>query len=382
VAFEAVSIEGVRVFETEESRRNKQRQFRGGVPLVTEGTVLALDLGSPSRYVVTPGPIPPEESAVTALCLVPGRSLYGLTTGRRAHLFCVPRTMEAAPIAPLEGGTAGRALVRSHGETLIGAVHEPGKGSRLFAYNAGGDMVSYYSYIAPPVGKVEMLGAPLPGEEIVTLVAPGAAGVVYGLTADAVLFGYDARRRRVLFRTRVAPEAVSPVLADDGQGRLCGVGPEGYLYRFDPATRRAVYLDARVPAQRGRHYVAGANQLLAAQDGWMYGGTRGDGYLFGFAPASGELVNLGKPLDGDLTGLVRGRGRRLYGIAGNDVQHLFTFDLGARSFCDLGVVSGWVPAQWSATAFGAIAVGDFGEVYLGVRERLGHVMVYFPPVPA
>jgi hypothetical protein len=62
------------------------------------------------------------------------------------------------------------------------------------------------------------------------------------------------------------------------------------------------------------------------------------------------------------------------------MARLFCFDPVARGFEDLGVLNTFIPVQWAPHAIGALCTGLYGEVYLGERDSISHLFVYYPPV--
>ena len=111
----------------------------------------------------------------------------------------------------------------------------------------------------------------------------------------------------------------------------------------------------------------------------IYGGTRGDGFLFRFHPASGELISLGKPLNQlHIRCLTVAKDGRIYGIAGNHGCHLFRYDPGKGDLRDLGVLHAVSRRHWHGYEFDAAVTAESGKVYLGENDRISHLFVYSP----
>jgi hypothetical protein len=115
----------------------------------------------------------------------------------------------------------------------------------------------------------------------------------------------------------------------------------------------------------------------------VYGGTGVDGYLFRYDPASGAIINLGKPnRQSCIRALAEGHDGLIYGIVEEPkgMAHLFSFDSQGRGFSDLGVIGTNTPESWFAHSIGSMSVGPFGEICLGETDSISHLFIYYPPV--
>jgi len=110
------------------------------------------------------------------------------------------------------------------------------------------------------------------------------------------------------------------------------------------------------------------HSMVLAPDGNVYIAVWGPiGYLLRYSPETREMTNLGRPLDGDgtMTQIVAGDNGKLYG-GGFPSGRVFSFDLATEEFEDLGVaIEGEQYARSLAYSPGRLFVGSEG-----VRARM------------
>ena len=225
---------------------------------------------------------------------------------------------------------------------------------------------------------------------------------IAGRVADAVsagdgsvLYGVAEPGGELLRLEAATAEAAVLAKLDEEQrfGRRIALGPDGRLwgtrgmariFRCDTHTG-ALEDVAVIPAAAGRaqhtQASAWAADPVAAR---LYGGTTPDGFLFRLDPHTGRAVGLGKPTRlGPVNCLTVGNDGRLFGACGlgEDIGHLFCHDPDAGSLRDLGIAVSAITARQYGYHFQCMATGRDGEIYLGQHERVGHLWVYFPPVP-
>jgi hypothetical protein len=348
-------------------------------PFVTEGAVYCFGL---REYLVEPS-IPRGETAIGALLALDSATVFGLTAGARPHLFYFHPGFGVAHVGPLgDSPSTGGALLSLGGHTILGGWWGP-EGGALFRHNTSAEEAQGMEQFRGAKGTVEPIALPAGAGGIAALAGPGPDGTAYGLTQpDGGVLAINAGQATAEVVARVADAA--PVLVMLPDGDLLGAGAEGRLWRYAPVTGSLSLLDAQAPCQMGKRYVAGVQSLLAADDGLVYGGTSTDGYLFSFDPATGAVVNLGKPnRQSNIRALVQGHDGMVFGLVEEPqgVAHLFRFDPEARSFTDLGVLGAAFPECWTAHSLGAMAVGPNGEVYIGETDAISHLFIYYPPIP-
>ena len=94
----AVSIVGVATFDNRKEYEAQRREMTVLSHSILSGAVHAYGLAYPA-----PGVLPVDEAAVTALTVGPEGALYGVTSGKRAHLFWMPRPLMFGPLGVIEG---------------------------------------------------------------------------------------------------------------------------------------------------------------------------------------------------------------------------------------------------------------------------------------
>ena len=252
------------------------------------------------------------------------------------------------------------------------------------------------------------LGTPVPGEGIFAVASGPRSGVVYGITyPSGKFFVFEPGTRQTKILQETAPSrAVVRSLEDyalhprdylsrrlicDRDGRVYGSLPPNKLFRFDPQRQALEVLRAQLPAVWGRSPLGRVDAWAMAPDGTLYGGNGGDGQVFRLDPASGRVVNLGKPaMMPRIAGLAFGKDGVLYGVAGAapGYAHLFSHDP-SRGFVDLGNPRFTMSAPgieqgiaWRGFQIGTVAASEDGRyIVLGEHEALSQLMVFESGVP-
>lgn len=344
---------------------------------VTEGSVYAFPLQEDQAAPA----IPPGESALRALAPMDEGIVYGLTSGRRGHLCYYHPAFGVVHVGTLgEGEVGGGAMVRSGPQEISGGWWAEGGGG-LFRHGTAQELSVGSEQHRGSVTPIEFLPLPLEGEGVAAMVQEPEDDVTYALTRPGgylISLAAGAEAAEVVGQV----ETAAPVLVALPGGRLLGAAEEGQLWAYDPAERSLGVLGAYAPCQKGKRYAAGVQSLLVTGAGEVYGGTSTDGYLFRYDPETGEVVNLGKPnRQSNIVALVEGYDERLYGLANEPeaLAHLFRFDPVLRGFADLGVLSSTYLAYWMLHQAGCMAVGAYGEIFIGETEPVSHLFIYYPP---
>lgn len=247
------------------------------------------------------------------------------------------------------------------------------------------------------------LGTPIPGEGIFALTADPARDVVYGLSHPSGKFWRVeiANRRTKVWSDTVpdermlftysqfalkAEDYLSRRLVVDASGRVYGSRPVNRLFRFDPETQTIEAMNNELPGHSDRRVLGRADAWAVGPDGGIYGGNAGEGQLFRLDPATGALVNLGKPtLLPRMKGLAFGRDGKLYGIAGGTpgYSRVFRYDTGG-GFADLGIARFEMVGEemprgifWRGFQLVSLAASeDARYVVMGDAEALSQLMVF------
>ncbi len=364
---------------TQPSEPDKFRFFyEKAAPWVNRGTVY----GFPMREEMNEPTIVEGECAIGALTALDTGAVFGITTGRRPHAFYYHSSFYVVDLGVLSDAPAeGATIVRTHGDVVVGGWR--GARGGLFRHDAarefGTGQEDFYSKREPVVQ------IPLPDrrEGVLALAYDAAEEGVFGLTTRGRVFSLRdrAKRPQIVATAKDATPAATLVRLPDG--RFLGACEEGRLWQWRPGDREIELLAALAPCEKGKRYVAGVQTLLAASNGLVYGGTSTDGFFFSFDPASGRVVNLGKPQrQSFIRALTEGHEGLIYGVVQEPqgLARLFTYDPQTGGFEDLGLLSTFITAQWTPHAIGAMCTGRNGEIFLGESDNISHFFVYYPPV--
>jgi len=348
-------------------------------PFVSEGAVYCFGL---REHLAEPS-IPRGESALSALLALPSGTVYGLATGERAHLLYFHPAFGVTHVGPVsERPARGGALLHLGGHRIIGGWWGP-EGGGLFRHETAAEEAQGLEQFRGARSAVQPIRLPAGVGGIAGLAGPTAEGVAYGLTLpDGHLIRTAGEPLKARVLARVAEAAPVLVLLPDGT--LLGAFAEGRLWRYSPAEARLEALAAHAPCQKGKRYLAGVHSLIVGRRGLVYGGTSVDGYLFSYDPASGAVVNLGKPnRQSNVRALAEGHDGAVFGVAEEPqgMARLFRYDPDGRGFTDLGLLSAAFPECWTAHSLGSLAVGPSGELYLGETDAISHLFIYYPPLP-
>ncbi len=371
---------------------------------VTEGHLEVRALG-PKEFVK---PIPPGESAITALAVAADGWLYGATSGARAHLFFYNPSPDADAVADIgvvaENATIPTLEFRAD-HTLVGVANANGQ-AQFFTYKSCAVLLAekdftglgvreifdfpaedqlFFSTIDPchSAGQIDLLGEPLPFPvaDFKLLDEGHEAVVINESSGELVRLSLVTGQLRRL--GRLDPNGnFSPRLTTDRQGRIYGAGLYGRLFRYDPCAGILEPLEATAPSLRGHQLYNRVTAWLPENaSGVIYGGTI-DGILFRYLPAENRLVCLGKPTaETNVCALARA-GHRVYALLGlpDDCAHLACYDEETGELRDLGCLLARSERPWNGYSFAAMATGRHGVVFMGENDRISQLFLFFPPV--
>ena len=308
--------------------------------------------------------VPYGESSVRAMLQLPAGDLLVATVGRRSHLVRIdPKTESCRDLGPLPDGEfpcyGGLALGKD-GTTVLGTTSD---NEAVFRFKAEPKGALYRVLIGADkdTARLEKLATPFPEDGLYCMAMHPEGSAIYGLSfPGGKLFSVDLKPASVRDYGPVAKNARPSHYALDGRyagrartwtyiplgraivfdksGTLHG-SAEAKLFRLGPEAPKPVFHDGPLPIpgadgfysglHKGAHGELVVDALVAAADGNLYGGTR-RGYLFCLDPATGKVVNLGKPLrQGRIRALCWSKGS-LYGIGGEERgrSHLFRYRVG------------------------------------------------------
>ncbi len=347
--------------------------------------------------------LPIDRNAVTSLVVSGDYAIGGTTAkdGLTPFLFAVSlsrkkleRVLDLETIVPgqqavLSGFGRGR-----NGGLFTGTMSRTGAA-------AGGHLIQ--------VGLTERgleahdLGTPVAGEGIFALAADPSRDVVYGLSHPSGKFwrvevanrrtkvwrdpAPDERMRSTYSQFALKPEDyLSRRLVVDPSGRVYGSRPVNKLFRFDPETQTIETIQNELPGHPDRRVLSRADSWAIGPDGRIYGGNAGEGQLFRLDPATGAIINLGKPtLLPRMKGLAFAHNGTLYGIVGGapGYSRVFQYDP-AGGFTDLGIARFEMVGEnmprglfWRGFQLVSLAASDDGRYFvMGDAEALSQLMVF------
>jgi hypothetical protein len=276
--------------------------------------------------------IPANERGILCLALGSNGRLYGGTTGRAAHLFVYDQAKDSVrSVARLDGGVGfAHALIAMPDGSWIGGTQADPTG---IAVTTDPKAIGHlYRFVVADNGpaKVNDLGAPVPGQGIYTLAyLPTSKAIVGNTWPDGHFFSYDPVAGRFKDYGAIAgyhtyempehaqdlnrgtkegihyPRQVSRAIAVGPDGNAYTGGADGFLFRYNAATRKLEKLKQRLPAGAGREPWASLDACTTLGNTGRYslGGTS-DGYLVKIdweakdrgAMVPPQLLSLGKPL--------------------------------------------------------------------------------------
>lgn len=335
--------------------------------------------------------VPPGEDQIADLDFA-GTTLYGVTTGRRSHLFCFRlqqqnRFTENYDVHPWDLGivddavtTQAELFLDPARARLIVATYSQG-GFTLRAYLPGSERQRYRGayHSLPHWPPVQWDATPFrllhhaKGMDVKGAVFLPASGVLLWSTAlgELLAFGVGGEEtvRRLLFAL--------------GPSRLIGLGDDGF-----------VALPERGPGVRFRLSSAGelekVSEVADLPAGVVCGAAEPSGGTLALGTQDGrvEVVSL-QPAGGRQTHALRNRwpvralawhpNGRVYGYYGSDdgIGEAFVVEVGGKAIRHLGILQvSSQPRFWMAHRCDAIAVGPNGEVCFGEHDRISHLFTF------
>lgn len=349
-------------------------------------------------------PIPPGECAITALVGHPNGHIYGGTGGKRPHLFYynpAPDADGCADIGALapDGEVAAMAVLAS-GRIMAAVNRADGKGE-LYLYspceivlrdadfNGMGvreifDLPAedqlFFSTIDPchSSGKIERIPSPV-AEEIADLAELDGKIVLLG-KKSGTLYRFVPGETEAEKTGRLDPNGNFSFKLVRCGNAVYAAGLYGRLFKYS-SEKGLEALPVTAPSLKGRELYNKVTAWAVAAEGLLYGGTV-DGIIFSYDPESGEKRTFGKATDQCNVCAMSISGNKVYALVGNpgDCCHLTVFDPATRDLLDLGALLARSERPWNGYCFSSMATGNNGIVYMGEKDRISHLFMYFPPV--
>ncbi|MBN1348442.1 hypothetical protein JXJ21_03470 [candidate division KSB1 bacterium] len=361
--------------------QNLERYHHRG--FVSEGTMVALPLCFPGMTT----PIPPDESAITALEIDDKWRIYGGTSGRQAHLFCAFTrgvTGMVHDLGPIPEATSCSSVMIGNDFTVYAAAsgadagwivaHAPEK----IPY----DCLQEWGFYRTPYQKI---AEPVPGEAIAHAVYAAAENAIYGISAKTgTLFEVALDAKAVTLHPKVDPVHKFGTRLLLYRNLLLGTNFDGKIWQFDLDTKFFRQTDLMLPCAAGRQFHNQVQTWVVDERGEIiYGSSTTDGFLFAYNPIENTVRSLGKPaVSRAINCLAVTQDGRLFGITGqpDEISHLFCYDPDSHEFKDLGVPVSVFNERAYGYHFQSAVTGKDGEIIFGQAERVSNLWLYFPAI--
>lgn len=392
-------------FEVHQRRRADKLDYflptrEENLAFVTRGTVVVRELGDLGKV----PRIPRGEQAITALAKGYDGMIFGATSGRRSHLFLytsITRWLMPVNVVGGSGETRCRCMEADpEGRLILGTAGDgtAGVDGALYRYDATACKGAFMELIDRDRGEyedltmpleeratvIEKLAVPAPGEGIHAMTLDAEGKTVYGLTVPSgKFFVHDLASGETNVLASVNDRNVSRCLIRDFNGNVWFSGKQGFLMRYSPESGAIEKTGLKIPIGKGREYLNRLSAAVITKEGVIYGGTSADGLIFRLNPETNELINLGKAAsENRVRALTIGKDGVVWGVSGEEgeMNHLFSHDPKNGNMRDLGIVRAKTPKTWTVHQIDAMITGDDGEIYLGERDAISHLITYFPPI--
>ena len=240
----SVTVDGLSISDEEEWRKFRQETKLRKKVFVTEGSVIARDLGWSGKYPL----IPAGKSSISALNLWKDRVIYGSTSGYRSHLFMFDPSpdregplnsiVDLGVVAEDESGVICQSLaIASDDKVYLGTHFKDARDGHIYVHDPKSETFDLFVQFMIPSRifqkeQIVDLGVPIPGEGIYTLVACPPDGyheqkvLLCGIsTPSGFLFVFDVGEGSIVFKR--ADHKKIFAASSGGHARRC------YLWLWD-----------------------------------------------------------------------------------------------------------------------------------------------------
>jgi hypothetical protein len=345
---------------------------------VEEGRFAALPLAIPGETL----PIPEDESAITAMAEnLDGSLLYGATSGEKCHIFI--SASKGTKNGILDLGVVENALDipaivcldRNKKEAYPHYIYDQvvfaanfGLGAALYNFKSTfpGDTFQEPSFILPEFSQAVFLE----NVRIFDVVKTTFFNVIFCLTDKGVLkFDCATNTISTVFEADLTniPIKAFAVISNE-TAYFTGNKHKMIKINLTNGTCKETAISTSMQ-EPGCGYCVIAGKII-------------------YARQSGELVQLdteretteiiGSTMLPDVQCMSALPDGRIYGICGQGIGYFFKFDLHSRTVNDMGAIAAALGTKRYGFEFSRMLTGRNGEVYLGEKDRGGHLWIYFP----
>jgi len=340
-------------------------------PSIQSGRVYGVGLAWPP-----PQTLPPDEAAITSLAVSDNGEVWGATSGKQAHLFWMPGTLQASDVGPIPGtqNVADGLVIDTNG-ILYGAGRDVG--GQLFSCDTQAGVLTIYINVPD---EIRSYGPVFEDDRVACLTISQDGKTLAGVADQSGrLFVHEIETGERVVVEPPEESGCARVLTAAADGYFYGALADGELYRLS-ADGEVARLGIR-PAGGGEDGdEVSPTALICAANGGLLAGT-GSGHLLRYRVQAGECVDHGRacPIP-RLHSLVELRDGRVFGAVGGeeDLAHLVCYSPETDQWQDLGMLECHGHFPWTAHEIGPLAVGPTGEIFAGEKGRFGHLFIYHP----
>lgn len=345
---------------------------KNAFPYIEQGQLQIREL---NFYDVSPA-IPASECSIKSLVWGNNEKVYGITSGRKSHLFAYdpyPINDHVIDLATLDSTECCKTMLCDKSGIIYVATKDTGE---IFSYDPQKDYSIFWTYKTNGIVKV---ASPVKGQGILTLCDKIISDKILGLSLDGKLFSTDIRTKKTRILCEVESDHLSEALVAV-ENKIYGAVCNGNLFEYDLDRNNLKVLNKKIPCGKGRDFQNQWTTAVCTSQGKIYGGTS-EGNFFKFDPDALKLVNMGKPvMDINIRCLTRFVDGRIFGMAGapGRIAHMFCYTPEDGSMNDLGIPAVNFPKPWVGYEFDAILTNPKGAIYLGESGRISHLFIYSP----
>lgn len=348
---------------------------------VREGTMVAMPMGFPH----VGEPIARGENAITALATAPNHVVYGLTSGRRTHVFCAmlhAATGFVHDLGIIEEATEGVAIGLGADGLVYALVNSAQQGwvVRLPQATVPYDSLQEWVLAREPI---ELSITPPQALPFATGLIDRAGRAAYAVLNDGRLLRMDLSDGSTREIAQTADfERTGRALAEDDRGVIYGTGFLGRIWQYDPTTDTFEQWAESIACGAGRaSYNRASSLAFDPVRRVLYAASEADGTLSAIDLQPRRVRSLGQ-VDSmqPVYALTTTTDGRVYGITGDadNTGRMFVYDPAGPQLRELGLCASVLGARVYGFTFRSATQWRDGAMIFGEADAVSHVWVYFP----
>ncbi len=362
--------------ESPEIRKLRLERQYLSQPFITEGSVFCFSL---LDQIKGPSIMVNDYKIADLVVYRKNGVLYGATSGDENHLFFMDKKKMIVDVGIVEAKTINSGSMSiGYDSMLYFAATDADNNTIILKHDLDTDYTDQYPLNYS--GDIEETGLVIEKDMVVGAVSNSWDKNIYFLTANGKIYQFDISKK-IIHEIFELESGFSKSICADGSGNLFMVLSGGILSRLNVNDRKLAKSTSRVPSQKGREYLAGAEKIVY-ENGKIYGCTSQDSYLFSYVVESDKVFNFGKPDDNyDIRSFIVEKDGRIYGVTstkGRGLGHLFLY--GENGFRDLGNIAGFMPLTGWCNEPSKMVVGNDGEIFISDGDNRSKLFLYFPKI--